>query len=163
MRSSSDQRLAELYSAHAAGLRRLAYVMTEDVHEAEDLLQEAFVRLGGRLLTLRDPDRAAGYLHRTVVNLARDHGRRLNRESELRRRLEPSSVSSPADPHASDDLWSALMQLPVRHRAVLYLRYFMDMSEEQAAELLGCSASAVKSLTHRASTSLRKSIGGQRS
>ena len=137
--------------------------MTGDIHEAEDLLQEAFVRLGGRLLTLRDPERAAGYLHRTVVNLARDHGRRLNRERELKRRLEPSAVGSSAVPDVSGDLWSALMQLSVRHRAVLYLRYFMDLSEEQAAELLGCSPSAVKSLTHRASTSLRKNIGGQRS
>lgn len=160
MTRSSDKRLADLYAAHSADLRRMAYFMTGDTHEAEDFLQEAFVRLGGRLHTLRDLDRAAGYLHRTVVNLARDRGRRLKREQDLRRRLEPKSIHPSHDADRNDDLWSALMELPVRHRAVLYLRYFLDLSEEQTAEFLGLTSSAVKSLTHRASTSLRKRYGG---
>lgn len=154
-----DARLAELYSVHAAGLRRLAYLLTGDVHEAEDLLQEAFVRLGGRFFKLRDPERAAGYLHRTVVNLARDHGRRVHRERQLKERLTPSPAASPARTDETEHLWPALINLPVRHRAVLFLRYFMDLSEAQTAEILGCSPSAVKSLTHRASSSLRKELG----
>lgn len=157
---SSDQCLSDLYAVHAPGVRRMAYLVTGDTYEAEDLLQEAFVRLGGRLLTLSDPERAAGYLYRTVINLSRDHGRRLRRNRDIHKRL-PRDVSTPApDVGDRDHIWSALLSLPVRHRAVLFLRYYMDLSEAQTAELLGCSVSAVKSLNHRASESLRKQLQG---
>ena len=160
MRRSASERLGDLYAAHATGVRRMAYLMTGDANEAEDLVQEAFVRLGGRLLTLRDPERAAGYVYRTVMNLARDHGRRLRRDQEISKRL-PQEVSSPApDVGDKDELWSALLRLPIRHRAVLFLRYYLDLSEAQAAEVLSCSTSAVKSLTHRASASLKQQLQG---
>jgi RNA polymerase sigma-70 factor (sigma-E family) len=161
VKRSTRQHLRDLYTAHAAGLRRMAYLMTGDVDEAEDLLQEAFTRLGGRLFTLRDPARASGYLYRTIINLARDHGRRLSRDRALKERLSPTSASLSAEPYERADVWDALMELPIRHRAVLFLRYFMDLSEDQTAELLGCSVSAVKSLNHRASTSLRKRLEGR--
>lgn len=140
----------------------MAYLMTGDAHEAEDLVQEAFVRLGGRILSLRDPQRASGYLYRTVMNLARDHGRRLRRDRELQSRLS-RNVPAPAPQAADkDQLWSALLELPVRHRAVLFLRYYMDLSEAQTADILNCSPSAVKSLNHRASQSLKNRLqGGQ--
>jgi RNA polymerase sigma-70 factor (sigma-E family) len=155
---SADQRLSDLYAAHATGVRRLAYLATGDPHEAEDLLQEAFVRLAGRLLTLRDPERAAGYLYRTVINLARDHGRRLRRDRELREHLAPETPIASQDLGDRGQVWSALLKLPVRHRAVLFFRYYMDLSEAQTAEILNCSTSAVKSLNHRASQSLKNQL-----
>jgi RNA polymerase sigma-70 factor (sigma-E family) len=155
-----DHRLNDLYAAHAAGIRRMAYLITGDAHAAEDLLQEAFVRVGGRLLTLRDPEGAAGYLYRTVMNLARDHGRRLRRDRALNRRVAPAPPVPPNDVETADEVWSALLKLPIRHRAVLFFRYYMDLSEAQTADVLGCSVSAVKSLNHRASESLRKQLQG---
>ena len=138
----------------------MAYLMTGDADEAEDLVQEAFVRLGGRLLTLRDPERAAGYVYRTVMNLSKDHGRRLRRDKDIYKRL-PHEASEPAhDVGDKDELWSALLTLPIRHRAVLFLRYYLDLSEAQTAEVLNCSTSAVKSLTHRASGSLKQQLQG---
>lgn len=160
MKKSTNQRLSDLYATHAPGVRRMAYLITGDPDEAEDLLQEAFVRLGGRLLTLRDPERAAGYVYRTVMNLARDHGRRLRRDRELGKRLSPEVSVEANDLEERDELWSALLRLPVRHRAVLFLRYYMDLSEVQAAEVLNCSTSAVKSLNHRASQSLKNQLQG---
>lgn len=138
----------------------MAYLIIGDRDEAEDLLQEAFVRLGGRLLTLRDPERAAGYLYRTVINLARDHGRRLRRDRDIRKRLPRDKPAPAPDIGDRDQVWSALLSLPVRHRAVLFLRYYMDLSEAQTADVLGCSVPAVKSLNHRASESLRKQLQG---
>jgi RNA polymerase sigma factor (sigma-70 family) len=138
----------------------MAYLITGDPNVAEDLLQETFVRVGARFLTLRDPERAAGYLYRTVMNLARDHGRRLNRDRELGRRVAPALSVPPDDVETAEELWSALMNLPIRHRAVLFFRYYMDLSEAQTADVLGCSVSAVKSLNHRASESLRKQLQG---
>lgn len=138
----------------------MAYLITGDAHEAEDLLQEAFVRLGGRLLALREPERAAGYLYRTVINLSRDHGRRLRRDRDLRKRLPPDRPGPAPDVGERDQIWSTLLSLPLRQRAVLFFRYYLDLSEAQTAEVLGCSVSAVKSLNHRASESVRKQLQG---
>jgi RNA polymerase sigma factor (sigma-70 family) len=138
----------------------MAYLITGDADAAEDLLQEAFVRVGGRLLTLREPEKAVRYLYRTLMNLTRDHGRRLRRDRELRERVRLAPPIPPEDFETADEIWSALMKLPIRHRTVLFFRYYMDLSEAQAADVLGCSASAAKSLNHRAIESLKKQLQG---
>ena len=69
-------RLAELYRRHAPDAVRLAYLLTGDRVLAEDLVQDAFVKLAGRFRDLRDPDAFAAYLRRTVVNLTNSHWRR---------------------------------------------------------------------------------------
>src|ERR671933_2677181 len=69
-------RLADLYERHAADAVRLAYLLTVSRPVAEDLVQDAFVKLAGRLAHLRDPDAFEAYLRRTVVNLANSHFRR---------------------------------------------------------------------------------------
>lgn len=157
--SGSDARLGELYAAHGSNAVRLAALLTGDPAIAEDIAQEAFARLGGRLLTLRQPDRAAGYLYRTVANLARGHGRRISRNRKLGHKL--SSVPYVHDsPPAKGPVWHALLQLPLRQRTALFLRYYLDMSEAEAAEVMGLSTAAMKSLTHRASQACRKELEG---
>src|SRR5438105_4353777 len=69
-------RLGELYVRHADDAVRLAYLLTGDRALAEDLVQDAFVRLAGRLVHLRDPDAFDAYLRRTVVNLSNSYFRR---------------------------------------------------------------------------------------
>src|SRR5437763_10570377 len=69
-------RLGELYLLHADAAVRLGYLLTGDRALAEDLVQDAFVRLAGRLVHLRDPGAFDAYLRRTVVNLSRSHFRR---------------------------------------------------------------------------------------
>jgi RNA polymerase sigma factor (sigma-70 family) len=70
-------RIAELYASHAPKVGRLAYLLTGDRELAEDLAQEAFVRLIGRLSAVRDDAAIAAYLRRSVVNLVRKHWRKL--------------------------------------------------------------------------------------
>jgi RNA polymerase sigma factor (sigma-70 family) len=156
----ADKRLAGLYAAHASGALRLAYLLTGDKHAAEDLAQEAFARVGGRLLGLRDPDRAAGYLYRTVMNLAKGHGRTIARDRKLTERVAAERPSRSADV-PDDEMLRSLMSLPLRQRTVLFLRYYLDMSEADAARHLDCSVAAVKSLTHRASQALRRNLEGE--
>ena len=69
-------RLGELYVRHADDAVRLAYLLTGDPALAEDLVQDAFVRLAGRLAHLRDPGAFHAYLRKTVVNLSNSHFRR---------------------------------------------------------------------------------------
>src|SRR2546427_12537883 len=77
---AGDRDLAELYRRHVPGAVRLAYLMTGDQVLAEDLAQEAFVRLTGRFAHIRNPDAFPAYLRRTVVNLVKNHYRRLGVE-----------------------------------------------------------------------------------
>lgn len=154
--SASDVRLAELYATHINSAVRLAALLTGDPDAARDIAHEAFCRLGARLFTLRQPDRAAGYLFRTVANLAKDHGRSLARERRLRQRLAPPLGAQPQELLGRGTVWQALLSLPARQRTVLFLRHYLDMSESDAADVMQLSVSAVKSLTHRATKACRE-------
>lgn len=153
----ATSRLASLYYAHAGGARRLAYLLTGDPDLAEDLTQEAFIKLVGRFGDLRDPEAFGAYLRKTVVNLTRGHFRRLR--VERRSRTRPAADRLP-DVEQPDEVWEMLQRLPPRQKAAVVLRYYEDLSEQQTADALGCSVGAVKSLTNRAMESLR--MGGSR-
>lgn len=153
-RVRSKDRLEALYSSQGAAAIRLAYVLTGDRHAAQDIAHEAFVKIGRKILGLRDPDHERAYLFRTVVNLCRGQARKFRTERAALERLQredrPSAQSSSDDP-----TWQAVLDLPARQRAALYLRYYQDLSEAQTAETLECSVSAVKSLVNRALNQLR--------
>lgn len=153
MGTASDT-LAALYGREAAAATRLAYILTGDHEAAEDVVHDAFVKIGGKVLALRDPEHARAYLFRTVINLCRGRGRKVQRERNALRKLDypPSgySVSS-----GNDEMWTALLHLPIRQRAALFLRYYQDLSEQEAAEALNCSLSALKSLVNRGLRDLR--------
>lgn len=159
MTSKSDERLAQLYAAHARSAARLALLLTSDEQAAQDITQEAFVRVGARFTRLRDPDNAAGYLYRTVHNLARGHGRSLTHQWKLKQRLATQQPSN-MDVVAGDTTWRSLLRLPLRQRTAIFLRYYMDLSETEAARVLQCSVPAMKSLTHRAIENLRRQREG---
>lgn len=154
-------RLAELYERHADEGLRLAYLLTGgDRPQAEDLLQEAFVRCVGRFRHLRMPDAFDAYLRRAIVNLHTSglRRRKLERAYAARQRGAPARVSSMPDVAGRQDLWRALSGLPARQRAALVLRYYEDLSERDTAEVLGCSLPAVKSLIARGAEALRREI-----
>jgi RNA polymerase sigma-70 factor (sigma-E family) len=157
--SAQPGRLGELYARYGPGAARLAYLLTGDRPTAEDLAQEAFVRVFGRFRDLRDPGSFEWYLRRTVVNLANSHFRRLRSEREYvqRRRVPPSPQSMP-DVASRLELWRALQQLPRRQRAAIVLRFYEDLSEAATAEVLRCPAGTVKSLVSRGLARLRSEV-----
>lgn len=157
MRAAND-RLAALYGLHAPAATRLAYMLTGDRDAAQDLVHDAFVKIGGKVLALRDPDHARAYLFRTVINLCRGRGRKLQRERRAMRRLQDPSSTQPTFLSGNDDVWTALLQLPIRQRAALFLRYYEDVSEQEAADALNCSLSALKSLVNRGLRDLRTRV-----
>lgn len=159
-RRGGRARLEELYRQSAPGAGRLAYLILGDRHRAEDIVHDAFVRLAGRLQTVRDPDSFEHYLRRTVVNLCNSYLRRLRlertraqREASLQQTVEPAPANA-----EEDAIWAALEKLPVRQRTVVVLRYYEDLSEQQTADVMGCSLSAVKSLANRAMAHLRAEL-----
>lgn len=155
-------RLAELYVRYAPPAQRLAYLLTGDPSRAEDLVQEAFVRMVGRFAHLRAPDAFDAYLRRTIVNLHTSYLRRLRLERNYvereRKAVGRSSVDAAPDLGVREDLWRALLDLPPRQRAALVLRFYEDLSERETAEVLGCSPAAAKALVARGMEALRDRI-----
>lgn len=156
-------RLEELYVQHFPAAVGLAYLLTGDHHQADDLAQEAFVRLCGRFRHIRDPQSFAAYLRRSVVNLHFSKLRRLRLERDyLNHRLGVVEMQSDmTDLPERRDLWDLLRALPARQRAAIVLRYYEDLSERDTAEIMRCSVAAVKSLVARSMVTLRSQLRGE--
>jgi len=159
--SDGDQ-LEALYLRHGPEALRLAYLLTGDRELSEDLAQEAFVRVARRLTGLRSADSFRWYLRRTVVNLANSHLRRRRVERAHLKRLVSSAaaagVSTP-DMVTKQAVRGAIAQLSARQRAVVVLRYYEDLTDQQIANVLGCPVGSVKSSLHRAAAILRQDLG----
>lgn len=158
MARRADQRLSDLYWRHADDGVRLAFLLTGDRHAAEDIVQDAFVRLFSRFQDLRKPESFGVYLRRTIVNLSRDRFRRLRLERDhLARQADTSASADVASPVEDREvIRSVLRSLPHRQRAAVVLRFYVDLSEQDTAEVLQCSVPAVKSLVSRATASFGK-------
>jgi RNA polymerase sigma-70 factor (sigma-E family) len=147
VRPSRDEALSRLFEAHYADTVRLAFYLTGSWAVAEELAQEAFVRLWRRCGGLRDPHAAVGYLRATVVNLSRSALRR--RLLELRHQRTIGEQGHDTDPVARLDVARALAALPAGKRACVVLRHLVDLSVQETAAVLGISTGSVKSQTHK--------------
>ena len=158
--SAGKAGLDELYARHVGDAESLAYLLTGDAHLAQDVAQDAFVRMAGRFRHLRNQEAFGAYLRKTVVNLCRAHFRRASVERAYLRGAERNAVGwePPAESGLGSDVLRALQCLPYRQRAAVVLRYFEDLSEEQTGEALRCSRRAVNALVSRALASLRRDL-----
>ena len=120
--SATKERFAELYGLYAPDAARLAYLLTGDKELAEDLAQEAFIKVLGRFGDLRKPESFHAYLRRTVVNLLHKHQRRLAVERRYTAKQKAArfeeQVSFP-DVVTSETLWNVVRSLPTRQRDYL--------------------------------------------
>jgi RNA polymerase sigma-70 factor (sigma-E family) len=160
-REKATTRLRDLYVEVGPEAGRLAYLLVGDPEAAQDIAQEAFVRVGPRLRRLRDPEKARFYLRTTVINLCRAHWRRRERERS-QKNVDPSTLvqadhSSRVEQH--NEMLTALHKLSPRQRAAIVLRYYEDLTEHQTAEVLGCAIGTVKSSVSRALEILRIELG----
>ena len=158
---NARQYVSALYQAHALALVKLAVLMTGDQPTAEDVVQDAFLGLYRRWQALRDADKALGYLRSSVLNGCRSvHRVRFRREAIT---LDPPGASASAEAEAllgeaHREVIDALHRLPPRQREAVVLRYYLDMTEEQAARAMGVSRGTVKSATHRGLAALARML-----
>jgi RNA polymerase sigma factor (sigma-70 family) len=162
MTSSAHQRLNELYVLHGPSALRLAFLMTGDGDAAEDIVQDAFARLYAHFGDRRAPKGIDAYLRRTIVNLSHDRHRKLKTLRAFVARGPQQHVEPPADVSGKIDMRARLQQLPHRQRAALVLRYYVDMTEVQAAEVIDCSVPALKQLVQRGLKTMREQQQGER-
>jgi RNA polymerase sigma-70 factor (sigma-E family) len=148
-----------LYRAHAAEALRLGYLLTGDRTLAEDLVQDAFVRVLGRFHDLRRRDAFWWYLRRTIVNLSTSYFRRRGVERAWLDRQHPDEAAPPPHDLAERDrLRTALMTLRPEQRAAIVLRFYEDLSESDTAEALGMPLGTVKSTVSRGLERLRQQL-----
>ena len=160
--TGSDEEFDGFMRGRWPAMVRLAYALTGDVGHAEDLAQTAFARAyasWGRVRQAGDPD---AYVRRIVINEHRSRFRK-RRVTEVLHGDLADNVGGPpqglGEQQALDDrqaLLAALRSLGPRQRAVVVLRYWLDLSEAETAAALNCSVGTVKSQASRALASLRK-------
>lgn len=145
--NDADALVAVLFEQEGRRLVALAGFFTDDRAAAEDLVQEAFIRLARSTQRIRDIDKAPAYLRSIVINLARDH----NRRGLVSLRHRPPAVGdAPSAEEAATvresrrEVVAALRSLPHRQRECLALRYYLELPVDQIAEALGLSANSVK-------------------
>jgi RNA polymerase sigma-70 factor, ECF subfamily len=144
---------------------RAAYLVVRDEMEAQDVSQEAFVRAYKALgrFDLRQPFKP--WLLRIATNLALNSVRSSKRRSAIAEKVEREAAhvapSPERDAVASDEarrVWAAVASLPQRDQELIYLRYFLDSSEQELAQAIGRPRGTVKSRLHRSLARLRAVI-----
>ncbi len=144
--------------ARQARLLRTAYLLTGDLHQAEDLLQTSLAKLYLAWDRVRDRDSVDAYVRRIMVNENNSLWRRGWRRREVASDTLPDTVGAPDayDEGLGAEVWAVVQTLPRRARAVVVLRYYEQLSEAETADVLGISVGTVKSQASRALAALRE-------
>jgi len=150
----------EFARAMSPRLRRTAFILCGDWHTAEDLVQVTLAKMFVSWRRISRRDAAPAYATRTLVNVYLAD-KRLKRAREVLTDRLPEHPIEPSAPELRMVVLDALAALPPGARAVVVLRYWEDMSVEQVAAVLGCSAGNVKSQAARALSRLRAHLGDE--
>lgn len=165
VRAADPRLVAELHARRGPELWGLALRLGLSEDAAGDAVQETFVRLWTELrrgTRIESPD---GWVFRTLYRLAMDHHRLRRRARALLHRVDRPPRSRDLD--ATNDrllVWTEVDRLPVRQRAVLYLRHRADLRYDQIGTILGMSPSGARSHATQALATLRRrldSTGGR--
>ena len=133
-------RLEELYLSHAAPSRRIAELLCEDRRQAKPAADRAFIRTVGMFRDLRSPLSFESTLRRAIIRGSRP---------PLHQRFGGGS-NGHRSTDSDDPMWVAYSALPHRKKAALVLRYYERLTDDQVADVLGCSTGAARSLVNKA-------------
>ena len=160
-----DRLLVDLFTREGASLVRLARLFVDDRNAAEDLVQEAFIRLARSAQRIQDGTKAAAYLRSIVLNLARDHNRRGLVSLRHRLPLDDRRAQEEDPLELREDqrqVIEALRDLPHRQRACLVLRYYEELGIDEIAGVLAISRNSVKTHLQRGLAAMEARVGGGR-
>jgi RNA polymerase sigma-70 factor (ECF subfamily) len=144
----------DLFADQRERLYRALYLIVGNSHEAEELMQDAFLHVLGEWDRIDNP---AAYLYRSALNSTRSRFRRLRLAAK--RNLTPCQLEDPfAAADLRDQMVRSLRELPERQRAALVLLDLLDYRSEEAAEVLGVTAATVRSLASHARAAMKLSL-----
>ncbi|GIJ48606.1 RNA polymerase subunit sigma-24 [Virgisporangium aliadipatigenens] len=151
----------EFVLARGQALLRFAHVLCGDAHLAEDLVQEVLARAHRKWERIEVMDAPEAYVRKAIVReFLSWRRRRSSTERVLADLPDRAGAPDPAGAVAArDEMWALLGVLPRSQRAVLVLRYYNDMSDEEIASTLGCAHATVRAHASRALTRLRAAMG----
>jgi RNA polymerase sigma-70 factor (sigma-E family) len=155
-----------LYEAHAVGLIRLGFVMLGDRGRAEDVVQDAFIGLYRNWDRLDDPGNALTYVRSSVINGCRAalrtqiRGERRDRAAAARDGRPPfdSTEAAVLLSEEHQEVIAAVRKLAHRQREALMLRYYLGLSTDETARVMGISTGTVKSAISRAISALARAL-----
>ena len=152
--------VTELYHGHAVGLIRLAIVMLGDRVAAEDVVQDAFLGLYRHWDGLADPGKALAYLRSAVLNRCRNAMRQRSRDTKqgVTPQVVQSAEATVLVGEENQRVLAAIRALPDRQREALVLRFYLDLSQDETARVMGISTGTVKSATSRAVAALGRML-----
>ena len=152
-----------LYREHALELIRLGYVILGDRPAAEDVVQEAFCGLYRRWGRLSKKDSAPAYLRSSVLNGCRSvlRRRRPDPVAASGQLLAASAEAAVLSREQRDEVIRAIVRLPDRQREALVLRFYLDLSDQEIARVMGTGTSAVRSSVSRALAALAQTLKGE--
>lgn len=159
VRQSDEIEYRTYVAARLDSLRRTAYLLCRDWYLADDVVSITLAKLYRNWGKARDTGSLDAYVHRILVNSWIDERRRPWRREDPTDAV-PERLAAEPDVVARLDVMDLLDRLPPRRRAVLVLRYYCDLSVEDAAEALGCRVGTVKSQAARALETLRGMLAG---
>jgi RNA polymerase sigma-70 factor (sigma-E family) len=148
----SGASLRDLYRQHRSSLVVLASLLLRDPADAEEVVQDAFVKAHLAWGRIRDPEKALPYLRSAVLNGARSrlrHRRVVNRAAPTRPGSSESAEAAALVGEERRLMVAGLRALPDRQRECLALRYYLGLSEAEIAATLAISPGSVKTHTHR--------------
>lgn len=157
-----DRLLVDLFEREGRSLVRLARLFVDDRNAAEDLVQEAFIRLARSAGRIKDEAKAAAYLRSIVLNLARDHNRRGLVSLRHRLPLDDERAQEVDELVLRDDqrqIIEALRDLPHRQRDCLVLRYYQELGIDDIADTLAISRNSVKTHLQRGLAAMESRLG----
>jgi RNA polymerase sigma-70 factor (sigma-E family) len=159
MNVDDERRYVEYVSSRLSWIRKVAFLLCQDWHRADDLAQACITSLYVHWGTASRADNLDGYVRRVVVrSFLGDRRTAWSSRVDLRDEA-PAEVAAPeADPVTRLLVRRALAQVPARQRAALVLRYYCDLSVEETAAALGCATGTVKSQTARGLEALRRAL-----
>ena len=161
----NQELVVRLFQTEGRSLVRLARLFVDDRDAAEDVVQEAFLRLARHAGRIDAIDRAPAYLRSIVLNLARDHNRRglvsLRHHAASGREVDVADDAADqlVRTEAHRRVLDAVRLLPARQRDCITLRYFEELSIDGIASTLGLSVNSVKTHLQRAMAALDRTLG----
>lgn len=157
-----EREIEQMMTQHSAHLLRLAYFYTKNVHAAEDIVQDVFIKM------LSTPYEERGYLRsfltRLTVNKSKDYVKSWayrKIQFETRWRMTTTDRDHVVQQEERSVIGAAILQLPLKYREPILLYYYEEMPVLEIAEILGLSDNTVKTRLRRAREQLRPKLAGE--
>jgi RNA polymerase sigma factor (sigma-70 family) len=157
-----DALVVRLFDEEGRSLVRLVRLFVDDRNAAEDIVQEAFIKLARSAHRIEDPTKAAAYLRSIALNLARDHNRRGLVSLRHHLPLDDRRASTEDEIVLREDqqqVIDSLRDLPHRQRDCLVLRYYEELGIDDIAATLGISRNSVKTHLQRGLAAMERTLG----